>query len=80
MEKTFRRTSSGLGFAFLLSFLFVVLHFFKVIKLTWIWILSPLWITLLLGLIVFTIVYIRILFKRKKRIETFRNKGKREEA
>lgn len=41
--------SGGIGFAGLLTIVFVVLKLTGVITWSWLWVLSPLWISFLLG-------------------------------
>lgn len=59
-------TSGGIGFAGLLTVAFIVLKLVGVINWSWIWILSPLWISAGIGIIVCIIVLIIgiILFKK----------------
>ena len=48
-------TSSGIGFAGLLTLAFIVLKLCKVISWKWIWVLSPVWISIVLALVIFVI-------------------------
>ena len=50
--------SSGIGFVWLLTIAFIVLKLTKVINWSWIWVLSPLWISfgIFLGIIVISII------------------------
>lgn len=41
--------TSGVGFAGLLTIAFIVLKLTEVIDWPWLWVLSPLWISLLIG-------------------------------
>lgn len=41
--------ASGVGFAGLLTIAFIVLKLTEVIDWSWLWVLSPLWISLLIG-------------------------------
>jgi len=43
----------GVGFTGLLTIVFIVLKLCKVINWSWIWVLSPLWISFLLMMVVF---------------------------
>ena len=45
----------GIGFAGLLTIVFIVLKLCKVIAWSWIWVLAPLWISAILGLILIII-------------------------
>ncbi len=47
--------SSGIGFAELLTVLFIALKLTNVINWSWLWVLSPLWISFGLGLIILII-------------------------
>lgn len=44
-------SSSGIGFTGLLTIVFIVLKLLKVITWKWIWVLSPLWIGTVLGIL-----------------------------
>lgn len=50
-------TSGGIGFTGLLTIAFIVLKLIGVINWDWIWVLSPLWITVLITLVVVFILY-----------------------
>lgn len=43
---------SGIGFAGLLTLVFIVLKLVGVIKWSWIWVLSPIWITAILVILI----------------------------
>ena len=47
--------SNGIGFTGLLQVAFIVLKLTKVINWSWIWVLSPIWITTLIFIIAFLI-------------------------
>lgn len=53
-----KTASSGLGFCDVLTLIFVVLKLVHVIDWPWIWVLSPLWIGLVIGLFVILVVLI----------------------
>ena len=59
MENRNNNTSGGIGFIGLLTIAFIVLKLLKIIKWSWLWVLSPLWISFILliviviGLIIF---------------------------
>lgn len=44
-------SSGGIGFVGLLQIVFIVLKLIKVITWSWLWVLSPTWIIVLLGII-----------------------------
>lgn len=52
------KTSGGIGFTGLLTIVFIVLKLVGVISWSWVWVLSPLWISFLLILFVVIIVAI----------------------
>lgn len=52
MSSSSSSSSSGIGFAGLLTVAFVVLKLCKVIAWSWVWVLSPLWISAILIVIV----------------------------
>ena len=49
-------TSGGIGFAGLLTIVFVVLKLTGTIDWSWWWVLSPLWISWALALVIFLVV------------------------
>ena len=51
-------SSGGIGFAGLLTIVFIVLKLCGVISWSWLWVLSPLWISAGIGLLVILIVVI----------------------
>ena len=59
MENKNNITSNGIGFFGLLTIVFIVLKLLKVFKWSWLWVLSPLWISFIIasifivGLIIF---------------------------
>jgi len=50
-------SSSGIGFIGLLTILFITLKLTKVISWTWVWVLSPLWISTILSIVVILVIY-----------------------
>ena len=57
-----KTTSGGIGFVGLLQITFIVLKLVGVISWSWVWVLSPLWISFLITIIVCIIAWI-IYFK-----------------
>lgn len=55
MAETSSSSSGGIGFSGLLTIVFVVLKLTNVIDWSWWWVLSPLWISLLLALVLVVI-------------------------
>ena len=58
MEKNQKTTSSGIGFAGLLTIAFIVLKLCNVISWSWWWVLSPLWISFILLIVVVVVLII----------------------
>lgn len=54
------KTGGGIGFAGLLTIAFVVLKLCKVINWSWVWVLSPLWISASIVIIILIIAGIMI--------------------
>ena len=52
----------GIGFTGLLTIVFIVLKLCHVIEWSWLWVLAPLWISTILGLII-VIIYAIIITK-----------------
>lgn len=50
--------SGGIGFVVLLTNLFIALKLTNVIGWSWIWVLSPLWVTFLLGMSLYLVLAI----------------------
>ena len=67
MNKRRRTTSSassgGVGVCGVLAIVFIVLKLTKLINWSWVWVLSPIWITLGLALIAFIVVFIVTVLK-----------------
>jgi len=58
-------SSSGIGFIGVLAIVFIVLKLIHVINWSWLWVLSPLWISVLAFFIILLAIIIGIfLFKR----------------
>lgn len=57
-EPRSNRTGGGVGFTSLLAIAFIVLKLTKVINWSWWWVLSPIWITAGLAIIILIIVII----------------------
>lgn len=58
MSNSSSSSSSGIGFPGLLTVLFVGLKLTGHITWSWVWVFSPLWISLLIGLTVLAIIYL----------------------
>lgn len=57
--KTEVKTSNGIGFVGLLTIVFIVLKLLGVINWSWIWVLSPIWISAAL-IVVLLIIYYKL--------------------
>lgn len=47
----------GIGFIGVLAVAFIVLKLCNVIKWSWLWVLSPIWIYIVLWVLIFAIIY-----------------------
>ena len=54
-----KKTSSGLGLLDVLVVIFIVLKLLGVITWSWVWVLSPIWIQLVIVEIVFIVILIK---------------------
>lgn len=67
------RSSSGLGFVGALTLLLIAFKLTGVISLSWIWVLSPIWITTALLFLIFVVLVLVIIIsdhnKEKRRIK-----------
>ena len=59
--------NSGIGFAGLLTIVFIVLKLMGIINWSWLWVLSPIWIPWALVIVVAVILAIIAAFKQKER-------------
>ncbi len=59
-QQNSNNTSGGIGFAGLLTLIFITLKLMGYIKWTWIWVLSPLWISVVLGIAFLILVFINL--------------------
>ena len=58
--------NSGMGFIGVLTLIFIVLKLTNNISWSWIWVLSPIWITTILLIIIFAIIMIGGRIKKGK--------------
>lgn len=58
-------SSSGIGFVGLLTIVFIVLKLTGYITWPWLWVLSPIWISIVLALCIFVIAFIVAMAVRK---------------
>ena len=59
--------SDGIGFVGTLTIAFIVLKLMKIIDWSWWWVLSPLWISTLVAIVVVAAVFLVIWLKETKR-------------
>lgn len=74
-------SSNGLGLASVLAVIFVVLKLVGVISWSWVWVLSPIWISWILGALVlagFTIYFAYDDKKYEKEYGTCRKRNKKD--
>jgi len=74
MSEVSSSSSGGIGFAGLLTVLFVALKLCNVIDWTWMWVLAPIWISACLAIIVLSIVFLVLFLVELKK--TARGRGK----
>lgn len=60
-------SSNSIGFTTLLLLVFIILKLCKVIEWSWWWVLSPLWISLLLILVVLAGIAVAVLLQAKSK-------------
>ena len=65
MSEKSSSASGGIGFAGLLTIAFIVLKLTGVISWSWLWVLSPIWISVLIAFLVIAIVLIVAIIARK---------------
>ena len=56
-------TTGGVGFVSILTIAFIVLKLCKIIDWSWVWVLSPVWISMLLWMVII-VVYVLLMIKR----------------
>lgn len=68
--------SGGIGFCGFLAIAFIVLKLMGVIKWSWLWVLSPLWIPTAIVIVVLLIILIVHLIRKAIRRRKCRNRNK----
>lgn len=58
METKFNIGGGSMGFCGLLAIVFITLKLLKIITWSWVWVLAPIWIPLIIGLLIFIIAVI----------------------
>ena len=53
MDDKRKKRSKGMGLVSTLVTLFIILKFTKVISWSWLWVFSPIWITIIIAIVVF---------------------------
>ena len=66
MDNKNNTTSGGIGFTGLLTIVFIVLKLLDVIKWSWWWVLSPIWISFGVALVVIFILLLAAIVGSKK--------------
>jgi len=66
-EVSAKASAGGIGFTGLLTIAFIVLKLVGVIDWSWIWVLSPLWISFALFIIVLLILFIPVAIINNRR-------------
>ena len=59
-------TQSGLGIVSVLTIVFIVLRLLKVTKWSWIWVLSPIWISAAIAVLPFAVILVAGRVKKGK--------------
>jgi NADH:ubiquinone oxidoreductase subunit 3 (subunit A) len=67
MSETNTSSSSGIGFAGLLTIVFIVLKLTGYITWPWVWVISPLWISAALAITILVVVLIVAIFLEYKK-------------
>lgn len=52
-------SNGGIGFVGLLTIVFIVLKLIGIIKWSWLWVLSPIWISVLFAILVISIIALK---------------------
>lgn len=64
MNNTSTTSSGGIGLATLLTVVFFILKLTGVIAWSWLWVLSPLWISFAIGLASFLLIFTVAIFRK----------------
>ena len=51
MDKNNNTSNGGIGFVGLLTICFIVLKLIGIINWSWVWVISPIWISIIIGII-----------------------------
>jgi hypothetical protein len=58
-------SSGGIGFTGLLTIVFIVLKLCGVINWSWLWVLSPIWISFGIAAAIFAVVFVVVILSRR---------------
>lgn len=72
MSQSTSSSSSGIGFAGLLTVAFIVLKLTGVIAWSWLWVLSPIWISVALVLVIIALAFVALLIKDRRKPTRYR--------
>lgn len=65
MEKTTNVSRNGIGFFNALTLIFIVLKLTKVISWSWVWVLAPTWLSLVVGALLFCVAVVLMKIGKK---------------
>lgn len=57
-NNTVGASGAGIGFSGLLTIVFITLKLCKVINWSWVWVLSPIWISLIITIVIILITFL----------------------
>ena len=68
-NNTVGTSGAGIGFSGLLTIVFITLKLCKVINWSWVWVLSPIWFSMIITLVIIliTITGLKLLNKKNKK-------------
>ena len=66
MKNNNKNYSTGIGFAGLLTIVFIALKLIGIINWSWLWVLSPIWIEVVVAVLIFVIAIVCIVIKETK--------------
>lgn len=58
-------SSGGIGFVGVLTIVFIILKLLDKIDWSWWWVLSPIWISTIIGILILTIIFIGYIIYKK---------------
>lgn len=67
MKENKQYASGGIGFTGALTIVFIVLKLCRVISWSWVWVLSPIWITALIVGAIFLVILLLVIVKAIKK-------------